>query len=77
MTLLQNHLSQIVDSRIFRYLIIGVIMNSMQESHLELEKEKKSSELHSENIEGLLQELDRKVDALKSDLSSLKDAIKY
>ena len=57
-------------------LFIGVIMNSMQESHQELEREKKSKSLQSESIEGIILELDRKIDSLKNDLSKLKDAIR-
>lgn len=57
-------------------LFIGVIMNSMQESYQELEREKKSKRPQSESIEGIMQELERKVDALKNDLSQLKNVIK-
>jgi voltage-gated sodium channel len=57
-------------------LFIGVIMNSMQESHQELEREKKSKGLQSESIEGIILELDRKIDSLKNDLSKLKDVIR-
>jgi voltage-gated sodium channel len=57
-------------------LFIGVIMNSMQESHLEQEKEQRAKSLKSESLEGLMMELDRKVDDLKKDISVLNDTIK-
>jgi voltage-gated sodium channel len=57
-------------------LFIGVIMNSMQESHQELEREKKSKVSHPGSIQGILKELDRKIDDLKKDLTELKEVIK-
>jgi len=66
----------LLGAMIIMNLFIGVIMNSMQESHQELEREKKSKSLQSESIEGIILELDRKIDSLKNDLSKLKDAIR-
>ena len=57
-------------------LFIGVIMNSMQESHQELEREKKSKVSHPGSIQRILKELDRKIDDLKKDLTELKEVIK-
>jgi hypothetical protein len=48
----------------------------MQESHQELEREKKSKSPKSESPEGIIQELERKIDALKNDLSLLKNVIR-
>jgi voltage-gated sodium channel len=66
----------LLGAMIIMNLFIGVIMNSMQESHQEMEREKKSKRPQSESFEGIMQDLDRKIDALKQDLSKLKDAVR-
>ncbi len=66
----------LLGAMIIMNLFIGVIMNSMQESHQEMEKEKKSKSPKSESFEGIIQELDRKIDDFKNDLSKLKDVIR-
>ena len=76
MTLFIRPMEKIVESGFFRYFILGAIMNSMQESHQEMEREKRSMDPQSENFEGILLELDRKIDAVKNDLSKLKDVIR-
>jgi len=45
----------------------------MQESHQEMEKENKSKSHQPESSEVIIQELDKKIDELKHDLSKLKD----
>jgi voltage-gated sodium channel len=66
----------LLGAMIIMNLFIGVIMNSMQESHQELEREKKSKGPQSESFEGIIQGLDRKIDALKNDLSKLRDVMR-
>jgi len=66
----------LLGAMIIMNLFIGVIMNSMQESHQEMEREKKTKSPQSESFEGIIQELDRKIDELKNDLSKLKDVIR-
>jgi len=66
----------LLGAMIIMNLFIGVIMNSMQESHQELEREKKSKGPQSESLEGIIQGLDRKIDALKNDLSKLRDVMR-
>ena len=66
----------LLGAMIIMNLFIGVIMNSMQESHQEMEREKISKSPQSENFAGIINELDRKIDALKSDLSKLKNVVR-
>jgi voltage-gated sodium channel len=66
----------LLGAMIIMNLFIGVIMNSMQESHQEMEREKISKSPQSESFDGIIKELDRKIDDLKNDLSKLKDAIR-
>jgi voltage-gated sodium channel len=63
----------LLGAMIIMNLFIGVIMNSMQESHQEMEKENKTKSYQSDSFEGIILELDRKIDDLKNDLSKLKD----
>ena len=66
----------LLGAMIIMNLFIGVIMNSMQESHQEMERENMSKGSKSESFEGIIKDLDRKVDALKNDLSKLKGVIR-
>jgi voltage-gated sodium channel len=66
----------LLGAMIIMNLFIGVIMNSMQESHQEMEREKISKSPQSENFEGIIHELDTKIDAIKSDLSKLKNVVR-
>jgi voltage-gated sodium channel len=66
----------LLGAMIIMNLFIGVIMNSMQESHQEMEREQKSKDHQPGSIQGILKELDRKIDDLKKDLSELKEVIK-
>jgi voltage-gated sodium channel len=66
----------LIGAMIVMNLFIGVIMNSMQESHMELEKEKKPAGAHSKQAEDIIRELHHKIDDLKNDLSLLKERIK-
>jgi voltage-gated sodium channel len=66
----------LLGAMIIMNLFIGVIMNNMQESHQEMEREHRSKDLQAGSIQGMLQELDRKIDDLKKDLSQLKDVIR-
>ena len=66
----------LLGAMIIMNLFIGVIMNSMQESHQEMEREQKSKASQPGSITGIMKELDRKIDDLKKDLSELKEVIK-
>jgi voltage-gated sodium channel len=64
----------LLGAMIIMNLFIGVIMNSMQESHNELQKAllKKTSEPHTQLI---LSELEKKVDDLKNDIQKLNKSL--
>jgi len=66
----------LLGAMIIMNLFIGVIMNSMQESHQEMEKEQKSKDSKPGSIQEIMKELDRKIDDVKKDLSELKEVIK-
>ncbi len=66
----------LLGAMIIMNLFIGVIMNSMQESHQEMEREMRSKGSQTGSIRGMMQELDRKIDDLKKDITLLKDVIK-
>jgi hypothetical protein len=54
---------------------IGVIMNSIQESHRELEQSLSGKSSTPEDMKQMLKDLDKKVDDLKSDLSRIRDIV--
>ena len=66
----------LLGAMIIMNLFIGVIMNSMQESHNELEKVIRAKQKDGNVVEGLIVDLDRKIDDLKKDLATLKDNLK-
>lgn len=57
-------------------LFIGVIMNSMQESHNELEKILLKKQQAESGTAGLLADLEDKIDGLKSDIQKLNEIFK-
>ncbi len=57
-------------------LFIGVIMNSMQESHNELEKILLRKQQSESGTTGLLADLEDKIDGLKSDIQKLSEILK-
>jgi voltage-gated sodium channel len=66
----------LLGAMIIMNLFIGVIMNSMQESHQEQEREQKSKASQPDSITGIMNEVDRKIDDLKKDISRLREVIK-
>ncbi len=65
----------VIGGMIILNLFIGVIMNSMQESHKELEQSLRGHSASPEDMKQLLKDLDKKVDDLKSDLSRIRDIV--
>jgi voltage-gated sodium channel len=66
----------LLGAMIIMNLFIGVIMNSMQESHNELEKllaRKKQSEYGTQSV---LSDLEKKIDGLKTDIQKLNELLK-
>ena len=56
-------------------LFIGVIMNSMQESHAELQKALQNKKQQETGTKILLTELEKKIDALKQDIQKLNNLL--
>ena len=56
-------------------LFIGVIMNSMQESHEDIKKELIKQQPESES-QTLLKELEDKIDKLKLDIQKISEILK-
>lgn len=65
----------LIGAMIIMNLFIGVIMNSMQESHKELEDSLKGNSRKTANVKQLLFDIDKKMDELKSDLSRIKNLV--
>jgi voltage-gated sodium channel len=66
----------LLGAMIIMNLFIGVIMNSMQESHNELQKVLMRKEKHEPGTQTLLKELEEKIDGLKSDIQKLNNILK-
>jgi voltage-gated sodium channel len=65
----------LIGAMIIMNLFIGVIMNSMQESHKELEDSLKGNSRKKADVSQLLYDIDKKMDELKSDLSRIKNLV--
>ena len=66
----------LIGAMIIMNLFIGVIMNSMQESHSELQKELASKQQSESGTHALLSELENKIDGLKLDIQKLNEHLK-
>jgi len=66
----------LIGAMIVMNLFIGVIMNSMQESHQEMEKSIRSRIIHPSSIDMMITQLDRKIDEIKEDISALGESLK-
>jgi len=66
----------LIGAMIIMNLFIGVVMNSMQESQNEMEKDlmKRQQPIHS--TQKLLEELEEKIDGLKTDIQKLNQSLK-
>ena len=65
----------LIGAMIIMNLFIGVIMNSMQESHKELEKSLKDKKSTVANVQSMIEMLDKKLDEIKKDLALLGNAV--
>jgi voltage-gated sodium channel len=66
----------LLGAMIIMNLFIGVIMNSMQESHNELQKVLMRKDKHEPGTQTLLKELEEKIDGLKLDIQKLNNTLK-
>jgi voltage-gated sodium channel len=66
----------LIGAMIVMNLFIGVIMNSMQESHQEMEKSLKAKIAQSSTSDEMIAQLYRKIDEIKEDLSALNETLK-
>jgi len=66
----------LIGAMIIMNLFIGVIMNSMQESHSELQKELASKQQSESGTHALLSDLENKIDGLKLDIQKLNEHLK-
>jgi len=66
----------LIGAMIIMNLFIGVIMNSMQESHSELQKELATKQQSESGTHALLSDLENKIDGLKLDIQKLNEHLK-
>jgi len=66
----------LIGAMIIMNLFIGVVMNSMQESQNEMEKALMKREQPEQSTQKLLQELEEKIDGLKTDIQKLNQSLK-
>jgi voltage-gated sodium channel len=66
----------LIGAMIIMNLFIGVIMNSMQESHSELQKELATKQQSESGTYALLSDLENKIDGLKLDIQKLNEHLK-
>jgi voltage-gated sodium channel len=65
----------LLGAMIIMNLFIGVIMNSMQESHAELEKSLLQKEMAGSGTQGVVKNLEFKIDELKKDIQKLSELL--
>jgi len=66
----------LIGAMIIMNLFIGVVMNSMQESQNEMEKALMKRQQPEQSTQKLLQELEEKIDGLKTDIQKLNQSLK-
>jgi len=68
----------LIGAMIIMNLFIGVVMNSMQESHTEMEKAlmKQKWQQSEQSTQKLLLDLEEKIDGLKTDIQKLNQSLK-
>jgi len=66
----------LIGAMIIMNLFIGVIMNAMQESHSELQKELATKQQSESGTHALLSDLENKIDGLKLDIQKLNEHLK-
>jgi voltage-gated sodium channel len=66
----------LIGAMIIMNLFIGVIMNAMQESHSELQKELAKKQQSESGTHALLSDLENKIDGLKLDIQKLNEHLK-
>lgn len=66
----------LIGAMIIMNLFIGVIMNSMQESHNELQATLLKQKIIENNTESIVRELEQKIDGLKTDIKKLHESLK-
>jgi len=65
----------LIGAMIIMNLFIGVVMNSMQESQNEMEKALMKRQQPEQSTQKLLQELEEKIDGLKTDIQKLNQSL--
>lgn len=65
----------LLGAMIIMNLFIGVIMNSMQESHAELEKSLLRKQMAESGTQGIVKNLEFKIDELKKDIQKLNEIL--
>jgi voltage-gated sodium channel len=66
----------LIGAMIIMNLFIGVVMNSMQESQNEMEKALMKRQQPTQSTQKLLEELEEKIDGLKTDIQKLNQSFK-